>query len=180
MTTIGLPDGRAIVLDEPDDTDEIRNGLPPIGSRSAHVCKFTSDKSPTRVKKCNFDRITPRTVHAWGVPCEDPEETEANIAYQIKCAILQALLGFSALNMGEDGSHFELDTDQSMDERLTDGSGESTKYTVNPSRLVVSELLAPTWQVRHPLAKSCTACTCWPGEKISTSLVSNCAAGFPW
>lgn len=147
QTTIGLPDGTAIVVDDADEFVDRTGGLPPPGSRSAHICKLTADSNTARVKKCNFDRVIARTVHAWAVPVDELEESESHIAYQIKCTILEAFLGFSSLNMGDERTQFELDTDQGMDGPLSDVSGNGSVEPFNPSKLVATELLAPTWQV---------------------------------
>lgn len=147
QTTIELPNGTAIVVDDAEEIVDRGGGLPPPGSRSAHVCKLTADSNTARVKKCNFDRVIARTVHAWAVPVDELEGSQSHIAYQIKCTILEALLGFSPLNTGDEKTQFEFDTDQGIDGQMSDISGNGSSEPFNPSKLVVTELLAPTWQV---------------------------------
>ena len=112
---------------------------------------ITGQNSPHR-DYLSFGTVIESTLHAWNVPAdaEAMEDSDMPIALAIKCTILEIMCAFSRLNLEteiceECGNtrDFMLLNESCFQER----DGEEEEELQHPSTLVVSELMAPSWQI---------------------------------
>ena len=114
---------------------------------------MTGQNSPHRDYLSFGGTVTESTLHAWNVPAdaEAMENSDMPLALAIKCTILEIMCAFSRLNLETEICEECSNTrdfmllNESLEER--DGAEEDEEELTHPSTLVVSELLAPSWQI---------------------------------